>query len=254
MNVNQPDLFDENPVSGGFIPDSLNEEAKKFVENELFELSVQAYTTIMNAGMNDFFSKNEINYYILKIFDSVCDAERRMEAYGGNCARGADRQLALRTAAETAAFDRSDSLVRAVLDAAYQSGHEIHRLVGLLRFSPEIDGMWVARCAPDHSVLYVLADHFYMRFGEASWAIIDEKRGAALVRQIDMEPVFGPVSDFPFLCADKKPADNWEDLWRSYHRLINIENRKNLNLQRQLMPSRYWKYLPEVNSPPGRYL
>jgi probable DNA metabolism protein len=40
--------------------------------------------------------------------------------------------------------------------------------------------------------------------------------------------------------------DEWEELWRHYHRTINNESRKNLHLQRKLMPKRYWKYLPEM--------
>ncbi|MCL2215341.1 MAG: DUF4130 domain-containing protein, partial [Treponema sp.] len=39
--------------------------------------------------------------------------------------------------------------------------------------------------------------------------------------------------------------DKWEALWKHYHKTINNESRDNPNLQRQLMPRRYWKYLPE---------
>jgi probable DNA metabolism protein len=41
-------------------------------------------------------------------------------------------------------------------------------------------------------------------------------------------------------------GDGWEELWRTYHRSITIENRKNPELQKRFMPTRYWKYLTET--------
>lgn len=37
----------------------------------------------------------------------------------------------------------------------------------------------------------------------------------------------------------------YQELWRTYFKEVNIESRKNLRLQVQHMPRRYWKYLPE---------
>ena len=39
--------------------------------------------------------------------------------------------------------------------------------------------------------------------------------------------------------------DFYQKLWCSYFKHINIEERKNLKLQRQFMPKRFWRYLPE---------
>jgi len=38
----------------------------------------------------------------------------------------------------------------------------------------------------------------------------------------------------------------YQKLWKSYFTHINIQERKNLKLQRQHMPRRFWKYLPEM--------
>jgi probable DNA metabolism protein len=123
---------------------------------------------------------------------------------------------------------------------------EIHRLMGLLRFNPRPDGIWLACCAPDHYILPVFGEHYCARFGEAPWAIIDEKRNLALVRLKGKEPCFGSLVSFSFLTEQSAPEDDWEELWRSYHQSISIENRRNPLLQMQLMPRRYWKYLPEL--------
>jgi probable DNA metabolism protein len=41
---------------------------------------------------------------------------------------------------------------------------------------------------------------------------------------------------------------DWEQLWQTYHKAINNEDRANPKLQKQFMPKRYWKYLPELDS------
>jgi probable DNA metabolism protein len=158
-----------------------------------------------------------------------------------------------RDEAHRAATDRGDGNVLAVLKEAGKVTQEIHRLAGLLRFSPESDGVYTARCAPDNFILPALAEHFTLRFGETPWAIIDEKRGLCLRKTNGSEAVLVPfsscLSSSPCLsgaAAEKTETDSWEDLWRLYHKSINNESRKNPRLQRQFMPERYQKYLCEI--------
>ena len=121
---------------------------------------------------------------------------------------------------------------------------EIHRLMGLLRFNPGPDGVYIARCSPDNNILHELAEHFTLRFGETPWAIIDEKRGLCLCKENG-----GPARLFNLpssFTAEENSKDSWEDLWRLYHKSVNNESRNNPSLQRQFMPVRYQKYLPEL--------
>jgi probable DNA metabolism protein len=126
---------------------------------------------------------------------------------------------------------------------------ETDRMTGLLRFSRGAGGTYLARCAPEYFILPALAEHFTARFGETPWAIIDEKRNIALLRldgdDARLEPLSRELTErlFP---GGGTPPDGWEDLWKLYHRSVNIENRKNPACQRQFMPLRYWKYLPET--------
>jgi hypothetical protein len=161
-----------------------------------------------------------------------------------------------RRGAERAASDRGDPDVRAVLDAAFKAGHETDRLRGLLRFAPvdggaaggcfgggEGGGLYLARCFPDHYVLPALAEHFTRRFGAGGWAIVDERRGVALLRRPGGNPELVPAALFG---PPGPAADGCEELWRHYHRTVNNESRNNPALQRRCMPERYWKYLPEL--------
>ncbi|MDR0403248.1 MAG: TIGR03915 family putative DNA repair protein [Treponema sp.] len=149
-----------------------------------------------------------------------------------------------RRAAEKARTDRLDSDTGKIQAAAYKTLREFDRLRGLLRFKPEAEGRYTARCAPDHFVLPLLADHFSARFADVPWAVIDEKRrlvlrggkGGTEIAAVDSESTGGTPA----------PAlDSWEALWRTFHRAVNNEDRNNPALQRQFIPGRYRKYLTE---------
>jgi probable DNA metabolism protein len=121
---------------------------------------------------------------------------------------------------------------------------EIHRMMGFLRFAPNEDGVYIARCEPDYFILPALGPHFKERFGNKPWIIIDEKRRLC-VRCLNgtLELLKVNTHSVPL----KEPVGGrWEDLWRRYHKTINNESRNNPDLQRQLMPKRYWKYLTEL--------
>jgi len=196
---------------------------------KIYELSIDAYFSALNAAMSELPLKNEINRFIKKVVKTKTREE-----------------------ADRAASDRGDPNVLAVLRAAGKVSHEIHRICGFLRFNPLTDGTYVAKCAPDHFILPALTDHFTLRFGETAWAIIDEKRGLCLLREKGREASLGPIPQ-EFLAKtgenseNQRSSDPWEDLWKLYHNSVNNEGRKNLQLQRQFVPVRYRKYLNEFD-------
>jgi probable DNA metabolism protein len=169
---------------------------------------------------------------------------------------------AARAGAARAFGNRGDEDTRTVVEAAYKALHEIDRLMGLLRFSPDRRWGYLARCAPDGFVLPALAGHFTLRFGGQPWALIDEKRGILLIREEGREARLLPaaaLSPRPGLSRDQDPRDQdpwdqdpWEKLWLRYHKAVNNEARNNPGLQRRFMPERYWKYLPELADKVGR--
>jgi probable DNA metabolism protein len=211
--------------------DSMNLTVLPPNARRLYELSVNALEMIVHAWMSEIPITAEIMRFGQKILAAANAA--------GSVPEDAQRQ-----AADTAATDRGNADVRTVLEAAYKVWHEIHRLMGLLRFCPDEDGVYIARCEPDHLVLPALGPHFRERFGQMPWAIIDEKRRFGM----DCSG-----ASLEFFNADKSsifqinsPNNKWENLWRHYHKTINNESRNNPNLQRRFMPQRYWKYLTEL--------
>ena len=133
---------------------------------------------------------------------------------------------------ETPVYNSSEESVR----------REAHRIMELLRFTPDADGVFTARCAPDNYVLPALKGYFMARFHDIPWAIIDEKRGMCLRRK---QGENAEITEWNNEEDSSAKTDEWEELWKHYHKTINNEDRHNPKLQRQLMPQRYWKYLPE---------
>jgi probable DNA metabolism protein len=184
-------------------------------------------------------------------------------------AEGKGKTGEARAAADRSCRDRSDPAVEKVLALSSKVYREIHRLMGLLRFTPagqhNHPGLYTARCAPDYGILPALAEHFRLRFGAVPWLIVDEKRSLALAcngeraelvssrrapalsgKGAGAPPQAAPAFPFPACAAaaDDVPGA-WEELWRNYHGSINNASRENPRLQRRCMPVRYRKYLPE---------
>ena len=235
----QMDLFNSinnSPLfTAGFFLNGENKKQKEHEDTgnllsgieELFELSIDAHNAALFALMSGFPIMEEVSRFIKKTL------------------KAKDRNEAAKIS-----LDRGDPDVLIVLKTAGKVQHEIHRLQGLLRFNPDKNGVYIAKCQPDYFILPALAEHFTLRFGETSWAIIDEKRELCLYREKGGEVLLVTQKEFlknaPRNKAKDENNDSWENLWQLYHRTINNEGRKNLRLQRQFMPERYRKYLPEV--------
>jgi probable DNA metabolism protein len=200
-------------------------------------------------------SELPIEAELLRFARKILSAAREAALQAGPGTLPSDRlkvQLAERREAERVFADRGDPDVWAVQEAAAKVRREVHRLLGFLRFSLAEGDFYIARCAPDYFVLPALGPHFGRRLGEIPWGIIDERRKLSLIRPPggELELFTGVFPDFPSSAGvPLSHSDPWEDLWRLYHRSVTIENRKNPALQRQFMPLRYWKYLPEVRPP-----
>ena len=220
---NQSDL----DLIADFYSNKFNSSALEKPARRFFEMNADAFTAFIHAWMSEL------------------PIEKEMLAFGRKVLAAHDKRKA-----EIAANDRGSDDARTVLNAAGKVQFEIHRMYGLLRFSPGDEGEYIARFSPDFLILPALGGYFTARFGETSWVIIDEKRGLILSR-LSAEAGLPRKTEIQIMNAIPAEnlasnADEWEDLWRHYHKTINNESRNNPDLQRQLMPKRYWKYLPEV--------
>ncbi|WP_054696996.1 TIGR03915 family putative DNA repair protein [Syntrophomonas palmitatica] len=128
---------------------------------------------------------------------------------------------------------------------------EVHRLLGLLRFSD--NGKFLhAKITPDHNILPLLADHFAERLKNERWLIEDCKRYLAVIYD-GQNKNNRPNTQRPwYLLNLEQPLDSaileqdpYEELWKLYFYKICIDSRRNPRLQAQFVPYRYRKHLVE---------
>ena len=131
-------------------------------------------------------------------------------------------------------------------------GREEERIRQFVRFQKTADGLFFAVMDPAYNVLPLTARFFKTRYADQQWIIYDVKREYGLyynletVETVHFEQL--PVSlGTGQLAADKldECETAFQDLWRDYLKAITIRERRNLKLQRQHLPKRFWKYLTE---------
>lgn len=131
---------------------------------------------------------------------------------------------------------------------------EAHRFEGLIRFRILGSGVQYAPFEPDFNIIGYCASHFKNRLKNVNWVLHDVRRNLAVFwdgRSLQYVDVDKELSDQVrregevlehMLCSSEK---DYQQLWQVFHTAIANKDRKNLDLQRQHMPRRYWKYLVE---------
>ena len=130
--------------------------------------------------------------------------------------------------------------------------NESERMKQFVRFQKTSDQTYFAAIEPLYNVLPLNEDFFEDRFADQQWIIYDLKRKYGLYYNLEKTEVVY----FDNLPINKLSGKLHEDLlaedeldfqgsWKQYLQSITIKERKNLKLQRQHMPKRFWKYLTE---------
>lgn len=147
-----------------------------------------------------------------------------------------------------------DDEVFEVVQIARRVKKEVHRFNGFVRFQETADGMFFAPIDPDHNILFLLSRHFRARFSGQQWIIYDTRRNYGIYYNLcSVQEVVLRSHRIDFnagnVAAGVRAID--EDfycrLWQEYYDAVNILERQNHRQMANLMPRRYWKYLPEKN-------
>lgn len=129
---------------------------------------------------------------------------------------------------------------------------EAHRIQMFVRFQKTVEGSYYASFAPMYDVLPLCIPHFKDRYADQSWIIYDLKRNYGF--WYDLKNIARVTFDdlkvntqngqlhSSILAEDEK---HFQQLWKQYYHSICITERKNDKVHRQLLPRRFWKYLPE---------
>ncbi len=136
----------------------------------------------------------------------------------------------------------ADERVWRVMEGRRKVLRERHRFLGILRFS-DLGGVLYAPFEPEADLLPLVAGHFARRLGAERWVIHDLRRDkAALYAPKEWRIANFSLPDGIPLSADEK---FYRELWRRYFDSTAVASRLNPRLQRQLLPKKYWKHLPE---------
>ncbi|NCB15039.1 MAG: DNA metabolism protein [Synergistales bacterium] len=152
------------------------------------------------------------------------------------------------TAGPGAAGLLADERVRTVHEAGRAVSRERHRFLGLLRFS-ELGGVLYAPFEPEGDILPLVAGHFARRLGGERWIIHDTGRSKAAVYENGTWRIAGFSTGGPLPLSGREREIR--DLWKRYFSSTAVQTRKNPELQRQFMPKKYWKHLPEKEDADG---
>ncbi len=138
-----------------------------------------------------------------------------------------------------------------VFSLARSTGNEVHHLQGFIRFRQEERGFLYAPIGPKNNVLTFLMPHFADRLPGENFIIYDEKRGI-----FGVHPAFRQwylvqqqedgLTDF----EETAEEGLYSDLFRHFCNSIAIKERRNLKLQRSLLPLRFREYMVEFGENP----
>jgi probable DNA metabolism protein len=145
-----------------------------------------------------------------------------------------------------------DPDVLMVRKAARSVAKEAMRMMQFIRFQRTRDDIYYAPISPAYDVMPMILRQFKNRFADQVWLIYDLNRdyGFFYNRQTIEEVV---IAEKSFNAVDgamphgmlQEDEAVYQLMWNQYCRSITIRERLNLKLQKQHMPKRYWKFLPE---------
>lgn len=125
-------------------------------------------------------------------------------------------------------------------------GNEAHLFKGFVRFVDLENGLLLARIKPKNQVLPIIAEHFADRFSGENFVIVDETHEMGLFHAIGRQWF---LSDIDQTAIDelwgKERSDEYEHLWRTFFKNIEIKPRHNYKCQRTHCSLRYRDYMTE---------
>ncbi len=193
--------------------------------------------------------------------DLAKQAENRLLSFDRDCIRDLDtllrsgeennEQIAFRyfrlLATEKVPISKrlADLDVFRAVELMKKVGHEIHKFHGFIRFMETKSGALYAPFSPDNDIADLLALHFRARLPQYPFVLHDVKRKKAAV--CDGKNIFVAPLDRADVLLSTNERD-WQGLWKKYYAAVNIPSRARLKQMRGYMPSRYWKFLTEIQN------
>lgn len=216
-------------------------EVKGFQAMQLFcEYEVVETDAVLAAKVADSIRKkisNEVYNYVFQAALSDC-AEKGQYIYEF-------LQKAFRLGPDIVNMLSDDTVMR-VFEMTRKVNNESHRYLGFVRFEELANGVLASRIDPKANVIPLIADHFGDRLHNENWIILDTNRRFAAIHRSGHGYILSDGitdDDLALFSSKSENEEKFRALWQCFFDTIAIEERKNRNLQRQMMPLRYRRYM-----------
>lgn len=136
--------------------------------------------------------------------------------------------------------------VNRIFELRRNVGNEAHLFKGFVRFADLDNGLMVARIKPKNQILPLIAEHFADRFSGENFVIVDETHGGAIFHAIGKQWFLSVVDQEAIdEMWGKQKSDEYEHLWKTFFKSIEIKPRHNEKCQKTHCSLRYRDYMPE---------
>lgn len=139
-----------------------------------------------------------------------------------------------------------DNTVMEVFEISRRISREASHYLGFVQFEELSNKVLISRINPRCNIIPLIAPHFADRLHCENWIILDTNRnfcainsagnGYVLSYDVDEQSLLsiGPISE---------KEQEYKDLWKNFFSTIAIDARKNPQLQRNMLPLRFRKYM-----------
>lgn len=144
----------------------------------------------------------------------------------------------------------ADDSVHRVFSLYRAANNEFLHLRGFVRFQELENGILYSKIAPKNNVLTFLMPHFADRFPMENFMLYDAGRNLFGIHPAGKQWYLAQDSNY-FLNEDKLRMSAgelaYQELFRYFCHKIAIKERRNLELQRNMLPLRFQEYMVEFN-------
>lgn len=144
-----------------------------------------------------------------------------------------------------------DPFVHRVFEIARRVGNETHGHVEFLRFRELRSGLLYAQIAPQNDVLAFIVPHFADRLPLENFIIHDKGRNLFAVHPARQDwYLYSGTEETELLIGEaaedfSEGEEKYSELFTAFFHTIEIKQRKNYELQRNMLPLKYRKYMTE---------
>ena len=137
--------------------------------------------------------------------------------------------------------------IRKVFELSRSTEFEIMRIKQFLRFKELENGILYAKVGPKCNILSFVAPHFADRLPLENFVIHDDKRQIFVLHPAKQDWFMTTGEHFNEEVTERFSQDEkqYEELFTHFCHTIAIKERKNLALQRQMLPIRFREYMVE---------